>query len=259
MERTALEAVLDLEQIASSNVFVGQPREDSKNSPTRTHLFGGLIAAQSVAAASRTVPPTHRIHSLHSYFILAGDGRMPILFQVTEIRNGGSFVTRQVLATQENQSIFMMMASFAKEEPGPEFQRTPEELVSVLDAMLPASTTDASSSDQTSNRGLLRLPQQLLDEGQKIHYGNNNGNTASLPLFSGLNHSLSWRKHMGTVSEIESRPSWIVHAALLAYMSDEGLLSTVRQPYETTPISMSTSLDHTIHFHRKFRADDWLL
>lgn len=113
--RTPLERVLDLEQIASSNVFVGQPREEAASSATRTHLFGGLIAAQSVAAACRTVAPNYRIHSLHSYFILAGDGRMPIMFQVTEIRNGGSFQTRQVLATQENKNIFMMTASFREQ------------------------------------------------------------------------------------------------------------------------------------------------
>ena len=259
--RTALEAVLDLEQIAGSNVFVGQPREGSKAGSTRTHLFGGLIAAQSVVAASRTVPDTHRIHSLHSYFILAGDGRMPILFRVEEIRNGGSFVTRQVLATQENQTIFMMMASFAKPEPGPEFQRTPEELVAVLDALLPAEGS-VDKQGRRGNRRLMRLPQQLIDDGQQLHYGNNNSDTASLELFSGLNHSLSWRKHMGTVAESRpGAPAWIMHAALLAYMSDEGLLSTVRQPYATTPISMSTSLDHTIHFHRweYLRSDEWLL
>lgn len=256
--RTALEAVLDLEQIAGSNVFVGQPREGSKSGSTRTHLFGGLIAAQSVVAASRTVPDTHRIHSLHSYFILAGDGRMPILFRVEEIRNGGSFVTRQVLATQENKTIFMMMASFAKHEPGPEFQRTPEELVAVLDALLPAEGS-ADKQGRRGNRRLMRLPQQMIDDGHQLHYGNNNSDTASLELFSGLNHSLSWRKHMGTVAESPGAPAWIMHAALLAYMSDEGLLSTVRQPYATTPISMSTSLDHTIHFHRAFRSDEWLL
>jgi acyl-CoA thioesterase II len=255
--RTALEAVLELEQIAGSNVFVGQPREGSKSGATRTHLFGGLIAAQSVVAASRTVPATHRIHSLHSYFILAGDGRMPILFRVEEIRNGGSFLTRQVLATQENKTIFMMMASFAKHEPGPEFQRTPEELVALLDALLPAA--GSTREQHRAGRGLLKLPQQILQDGHQLHYGNNNRDTASLPLFSGLNHSLSWRKHLGTVNETAGTPGWIMHAALLAYMSDEGLLSTVRQPYATTPISMSTSLDHTIHFHRDFRSDEWLL
>ena len=73
-QRTNLERVLTLERIANSHVFVGEPREKPTGS-ARTHLFGGLIAAQSVVAASETVPPNFRIHSMHSYFVLAGDGR----------------------------------------------------------------------------------------------------------------------------------------------------------------------------------------
>merc|ERR1712151_1087210 len=64
---------------------------------------------------------------------------------------------------------------------------------------------------------------------------------------------------MAPLNQADSPDAWILQAALLAYMSDEGLLSTVRQPYPDTPIAMSTSLDHTIHFHRRFNVDDWLL
>ena len=74
-QRTTLERVLTLTRIAGSDVFVGQPREQTATGSGRTHLFGGLIAAQSVVAASETVPPNFRIHSMHSYFVLAGDGR----------------------------------------------------------------------------------------------------------------------------------------------------------------------------------------
>ena len=73
-QRTNLERVLTLDRIANSHVFVGEPREKPTGS-ARVHLFGGLIAAQSVVAASETVPPNFRIHSMHSYFVLAGDGR----------------------------------------------------------------------------------------------------------------------------------------------------------------------------------------
>eukprot|EP00747_Dinoflagellata_sp_TGD_P179723 gnl/TRDRNA2_/TRDRNA2_31011_c0_seq1.p1 gnl/TRDRNA2_/TRDRNA2_31011_c0~~gnl/TRDRNA2_/TRDRNA2_31011_c0_seq1.p1 ORF type:complete len:321 (+),score=51.53 gnl/TRDRNA2_/TRDRNA2_31011_c0_seq1:80-1042(+) len=241
----SLETTLDLQQIASSDIFVGQPRPQSATGNKRTHLFGGLIAAQSVVAASRTVPKTHRIHSLHSYFILAGDGRMPILFQVTRIRDGGSFNTRQVLALQDNQPIFMMTASFHAQEPGPEFQRTPEELKNLLLALLP------------ENEGRVRSPSQMLEDGRKVTP--HSPHTGSLSLFAGLNHSLAWRRYMSEIEDEGQADAWVRHAALLAYMSDEGLLSTVRQPYKGTPIAMTTSLDHTIHFHRAFRADQWML
>lgn len=244
-------------RIASSDIFVGQPREQAASDATRTHLFGGLIAAQAVVAASRTVPPAHRIHSLHSHFILAGDGRKPIVFQVTRTRDGGSMTTRQVAVTQDNEVIFLMTASFHKDEPGPEFQRPPEELASILNTLMPAH----------GGGDTFHTAQSLLDSGKKPELGGNppwSPDTGSLDLFSGLNHSLAWRRHLSTVADTDEdgepvEGSWCMHAALLAFMSDEGLLSTVRQPYGGTAISMSTSLDHTIHFHRRFRSDEWLL
>ena len=93
----------------------------------------------------------------------------------------------------------------------------------------------------------------MLDGGHQLHYGNNNGDML-LELF-GLNHSLSWRKHMGTVAESPGTPTGSC-AALLAYMSDEGL-STVRCLTRRLR-SHSTSLDlHSLP--RAFRSDEWLL
>lgn len=242
-----LEETLDLKQIANCDIFVGQPipAASSPPSPTRTHLFGGLIAAQSVVAASRTVPPSHRIHSLHSYFILAGDGRLPILFHVDRIRDGSSFKTRQVLAKQENRPIFMMIASFHVDEPGPEFQKTPEEL-KALSTLMPEDAP-------------LQTPTEMIAAGKRIEYS---PSTAWMTLLSGegRNHSLVWRKSRSQLRGIQAGDdSWVLHAAVLTFMSDMGLLSTVRMPYHEVPISMATSLDHSIHFHRKFLADDWLL
>lgn len=249
LHRSNLERTLDLDQIANSDIFVGQPSELHASATSRTHLFGGRIAAQSVVAAGRTVPSTHRIHSLHSYFILAGDGRLSILFRVTRIRDGSSFKTRQVLALQNNKPIFMMIASFHAKEPGAEFQRTPEEMSLLFRTLSPESSGPPFA---------LRSAQEMLDAGQKIDYGGT-PNTACLHAFQGLNHTMAWRKHTSSVWDDEERP-WVMHAALLTYMSDEGLLTTARQPYEReTPISMTTSLDHMIYFHRPFRADEWLL
>jgi acyl-CoA thioesterase-2 len=256
---STLEQTLALDQVAGCDIFVGQPRKESVGAATRTHLFGGLIAAQSVVAAGRTVLPTHRIHSLHSYFILAGDGRMPILYNVTRVRDGRSFATRQVTAMQENKPIFMMMASFHTDEPGPEFQRPPEQLHRLLGDLLPRSGGRVPSTSE------------LHRDGQRA----TGLVTQTLPVLSGLNHSLAYHKHAtqvghnerGEALEIGAPTSrvnnWVMHSALLAYMSDEGLMSTIRQPYAkkdpSMVIAMSFSLDHTIHFHRPFRADEWLL
>lgn len=228
-----LEKTLALEQVAGCDIYVGQPRKQAMTGDTKTHLFGGLIAAQSVVAASRTVLSTHRIHSLHSYFILAGDGRIPILYKVERVRDGRSFATRQVTAMQENKPIFMAMASFHTEEPGPEFQRPVDEVGDLVSRVLPLSG------------GLVPSPDDLIVGGQRPQ--NNNGSTETLPVLSALNHSLAYHRHelkvthnergeqLDVVSGTGASENWIMHSALLAYMSDEGLMTTIRQPYASPP------------------------
>ncbi|WP_291959924.1 acyl-CoA thioesterase, partial [Maribacter sp.] len=56
-------------------------------------VFGGQVLAQSLHAAYQTVPKDRIAHSLHGYFILGGDLRYPIRYEVDTIRNGGSFTT----------------------------------------------------------------------------------------------------------------------------------------------------------------------
>ena len=133
-----------------------------------------------------------------------------ILFDVAPIRDGRSYITREVQAKQDNEVIFVMIASFHVHEPGPEFQRSPEELAALLDSQ----GADVKSA------------QELIDGGQSPEQGGKN-NTPRLRFFSGSNHSLYWTKHQRTIRDDSDR-SWIMHCALLAYMSDEGLLSTVR-------------------------------
>ncbi|HEX6423935.1 MAG TPA: acyl-CoA thioesterase domain-containing protein, partial [Acidimicrobiales bacterium] len=63
----ALVEVLDLEPI-EVNIFRGvSPQED------RQRIFGGQVAGQALVAAARTVAPDRRVHSLHAYFLRAGD------------------------------------------------------------------------------------------------------------------------------------------------------------------------------------------
>ena len=92
------------------------------------HIFGGHVLAQAILAAYDTVPDERYIHSLHSYFILPGDQSEMIKYRVDEIRDGGSFSTRRVLVEQKGQVIFIMAASFQKEEEGYEHQEDPPEI-----------------------------------------------------------------------------------------------------------------------------------
>src|SRR5215216_1963342 len=103
--------LLDLERL-ELNLFRGRNRDIGSG-----RVFGGQVLAQALVAAGRTVEG-RTAHSLHGYFMLAGDVATPVVYQVDRIRDGRSFTTRRVLAIQEGREIFSMLCSFQVEEPG---------------------------------------------------------------------------------------------------------------------------------------------
>jgi len=73
-----------------------------------------------------------------------------------------------------------------------------------------------------------------------------------------------------TISESPRQAMWIkckrplpddptVHAAVLAYASDMGLLGTAKHDVSMIDMAVIASLDHAMWFHAPFRADEWLL
>src|SRR3990167_40687 len=119
---------IDTDRYRGQSHFMGSP-----------NVFGGQVLGQSLYAASMTVP-NRRPHSLHSLFILTGNHRLPIEFEVERVRDGGSFSTRRVVAIQEQRRIFVMSASFQDAEPGLSHQKpmpdaaSPESLPSSLES-----------------------------------------------------------------------------------------------------------------------------
>src|SRR5215470_9378638 len=103
--------ILDLEAL-EVNLFRGRSPQVGWQ-----RVFGGQVIGQALVAACRTVddrPP----HSLHAYFLLAGDPKVPIVYEVDRIRDGKSFTTRRVVAIQHGHAIFSMSVSFHGDEPG---------------------------------------------------------------------------------------------------------------------------------------------
>src|SRR6266513_5031978 len=80
-------------------------------------VFGGQVIGQALVAACRTVENRHP-HSMHAYFLLPGDPRVPIIYEVDRIRDGKSFTPRRVVAIQHGEAIFTMAVSFHRDEPG---------------------------------------------------------------------------------------------------------------------------------------------
>src|SRR5579859_4209505 len=104
-------SILDLEQL-ELNLFRGHSPQTGWQ-----RVFGGQVIGQALMAATRTVEGTLP-HSLHAYFLLAGDPKVPIIYEVDRIRDGKSFTTRNVKAVQHGRAIFSMSVSFHLSEPG---------------------------------------------------------------------------------------------------------------------------------------------
>ncbi len=237
-------ALFDLERI-ELDVFRGHSRDLGTG-----RIFGGQVLAQALVAAARTVPDDRLAHSLHGYFMLAGDMDIPVLYLVDRIRDGKSFTTRRVTAVQRGQAIFSMAASFHRPEEGPTHHTPmpdvppPEDLPAELDLLrqradeLPA----ALRAVLTQDRPLDFRPVDGLHPFE---------------LRTREPRRCVWLRAMGPMGDAPTD-----HHAVLAYASDYGLLGAALQPHGLIfrdPGVMLASLDHAIWFHRPLRVDEWLL
>ncbi len=242
-DAAALVALLDLEPL-EHNIYRGQNRDVG----TR-RIFGGQVLAQALVAAQRTVEDDRPVHSMHGYFILAGDLSTPVVYFVDRLRDGGSFTTRRVTAIQHGQAIFNLSASFHRVEEGLAHQMEmpdvppPEELAPELDLMRARDDVpDALRSKLIQDRPLDFRPVDGIDPFD----------TRVLEP-----RRMLWIR---TVGEMDDDP--LHHRAVLAYASDYGLIVTALRPHGRSvrdPQMLVASLDHSVWFHRPFRMDEWLL
>ncbi|HET6950138.1 MAG TPA: acyl-CoA thioesterase II [Acidimicrobiales bacterium] len=231
--------LLDLEPI-EVNIFRGSsPDED------RQRIFGGQVAGQALVACARTVDAGRHVHSLHGYFLRAGDPKVPVLYEVDRIRDGGSFTTRRVVAIQHGRAIFNMSASFQVPEEGFDHQfempevPPPEDVPSVRDRMAGAARQLAAWMDR---------PRPI--EIRHVDFAPAGG--GHLPPRQSV-----WLRADGRLPDDP-----LIHTIVLTYASDMTLLDTATRPHGGSwfdPSIFMASLDHAMWFHRAFRADDWLL
>lgn len=239
----ALVALLDLKPL-------GDDRFEGMSPPVGPQrIYGGQVAAQALVAAGRTVDPARVVHSLHGYFVRPGDPAEPLLYAVENIRDGRSFSVRRAVAYQHDKPIFLMAASFHREETG-------------LDHHAPAPP-DVPPPDEvpTMAERLAPYPERLL-----IWAG------VSRPMDVRYIGEPGWVRPGDRPAEVNQRV-WmridgrlpddpLVHASALTFASDLTLLDAVLSTHGEVwgPGGMiGASLDHAIWFHRIFRADEWFL
>jgi acyl-CoA thioesterase-2 len=212
-------------------------------------VFGGQVIGQALVAANRTVNG-RLAHSLHAYFLRAGDPSVPIIYNVDRIRDGGSFSTRRVVAVQHGLAIFSMAVSFHKEETGLEHQ------IKMPEVPPPESLPSESELKECL---IDRLPEPVKAYWQRERPIEIRPVDLSRYL-SPENRAPSqqvWIRATGQLGDDQS-----LHQCVLAYASDFTLLDTALSAHGRfvfDPRLMLASLDHALWFHRKLRADDWLL
>jgi acyl-CoA thioesterase len=189
-------------------------------------LFGGLVAAQCLAAAGATTSPDKLPQSLHAYFVRSGQPAVDITLTVERTRDGRSFDTRRVTATQNGNAILEMLTSFHRPEPGPDWHAPAPPMVE-RERAVPMGPPGLGER--------FEIPVEAVEDS----------GWAGLPYW------------IRTRQPIEDDP--LTQACALTFMSDLGIMATARPRGMPLPThsGMAASLDHTIWFHRRFQPDQW--
>jgi acyl-CoA thioesterase II len=246
-KRSALDglvSILDLETL-EHNLFRGRSPQQGWQ-----RVYGGLVLGQALVAAVRTVEGDRVAHSMHAYFLLGGDPKVPIVYEVERIRDGASFATRRVKAVQHGRPIFAMSVSFHRPEPGYEHQATMPKV---------PAPEDLPSDHELMQKLISNMPENMRSywererpiEMRPVDIARYVTREKAEP----AQHI--WLRANGRLPDDHK-----LHQCVLAYASDFTLLDTALIAHGKLlfdPDIQLASLDHALWFHRPFRADDWLL
>ncbi|MET3807731.1 acyl-CoA thioesterase-2 [Nakamurella sp. UYEF19] len=249
---TSILGLLDPELIAADR-FLG-----ARGQMTLPRVFGGLVLGQALVSAGRTVPPESGkvAHSLHAYFLRAGDPDLPIEYQVERVRDGRRLSCRTVTASQNGRSIATVMASFAATTGGVTHQIEPPESTPA-----PQVPTLAESARRWGGLGPawggfesleIRVDPQQVD--RSITAGRVEATSSTDQV---------WQRVPCPLPEDQ-----LIHRAFLAYASDVMILAAALVPHGV-PVGCEevggrllwdgVSVDHAIWFHTPVHADEWML
>ncbi|MFY2826616.1 acyl-CoA thioesterase [Ruegeria sp. MALMAid1280] len=239
--------LLDLLNIERLEVDLFRGTGSGGETPTR--IFGGQVIAQALAAAYRTVDD-RLCHSLHAYFIRAGDPSIPVIYQVDRARDGGSMTTRRVVAIQHGKQILNMSASFHVQDEGWDHQH----------AMPPTEAPENyPERSELRQRYVDQVPEKLRGEllrERPIQVREVNHLNPFSPEKSD-DHNQIWFR-MGAAAGADP----VTQHLLLAYASDMYLMTSGLRPHGLSLFSSEVnfaSLDHALWFHAPVHFENWHL
>ncbi|MCG5432830.1 thioesterase family protein [Mycobacterium sp. MYCO198283] len=204
------------------DVFTTTPSEGPND-----RLFGGMVAAQALAAAGATVESAKHPQSLHAYFLRGGRYDLDVEFHVARSRDGRSFDTRQVTAVQGGAVILELLASFHAPEPGTDWYPAREPGVTFDDAV--PKSPDIDFGDRFDIRTRVE-----------------DTSVFAIPPF--------WIRSR---APIEDDP--LLRACALTFMSDLGPVPAAAPPdfRHRRDKAFATTLDHAVWFHRPTDPAEW--
>ncbi len=215
-------------------------------------VFGGQVLAQAINAASRTITNGRVLHSMHSYFLEAGDLECAITYNVSKVRDGGSFSVRRVTAHQKGKTIGILSASFHQKEEGYEHQiqmktnvKQPEELLSWTDMR--------NEFGDALPKGL----KAFLEVKRPVEFKPTAIANPLQPKDMPPNHDV-WFKLKGDVKTLDLA----TNQQILTYISDYNILVSAMNPHASQANwgnTQTASLDHSMWYFRDFDFSDWLL
>jgi acyl-CoA thioesterase-2 len=203
---------LDRDLFRARNADLGRPT-----------LYGGQVAAQSLLAAAATVDESRLPNSFHGYFLRVGRSDRPVILRVDRDRDGRSFSARHVVAIQEGEVIFSMIASFHHERDGATFDGAPRRAAPEPEAAPPG------------------LWSPLLDVRE----------VTPNDLEAGVLSDCMWVR-----SPLPLGDDPLMQRVGLTYLSD---LGTGLGQQGALIGRGGPSIDHSMWFHEPVRADEWVL
>jgi len=238
-----LQALTLRPQPGSDDTFVGTSIKMPHN-----RVFGGQVLAQTLIAASATVPSSRPVHSMHGYFLRPGDDTLPIEFSVDRIHDGRSFSTRRTQGLQKGVPIFSMIASFQEVVPGLDHAEP-------MPAGIPEPESLPEPADLFAELNHPRASYWASQRPMDIRYVNG-------PIYvdvpkPNVSHQAVWMRCLDRLPDDAS-----LHRAALAYASDYTILESIYRRHGVawaTEGLRAASLDHAMWFHRDGRADEWVL
>ncbi|OZG68637.1 acyl-CoA thioesterase [Bifidobacterium eulemuris] len=218
-------------------------------------VYGGQVIAQAMMAAAKTVSPSRLPHSIHGYFIAAGDIRQDLLFDVETLRDGRSFSARRVNVTQAEGPILTAIASFQESgqsgvefaDPMPADVPAPETLTSAKELMAPYA-----EHSPFANYYAQKSPFDIRHVTPTIMLGADN---ESAKRDSGK--QMVWMKVDGTADAPQ-----VMHRAILAMECDQVMMEPVLRRAGlsiSTPGISYASIDHSMWWYRDIDINQWHL